>query len=71
MNKATFKKGEAAMIFFILLVIVVIVLAVAYIKTADRGYTIGKGMFKNSEHCLDEKEEDICEHDYWSEDKYK
>ena len=55
----------------LLIVLVVVVAAVAYHKTADRDYTIGKGLYKNSDDCLDDKEKDICEHEYWSKDKFK
>ncbi|HIR03133.1 MAG: hypothetical protein U0M23_03735 [Acutalibacteraceae bacterium] len=58
------------LVLFVLLV-VVIVAAVAYAKTADHGYTIGKGLFKSSDSCMDEKEADVCEHEYWNKNKLK
>lgn len=40
----------------------------------DQGYTIGKGMFKNSEHYLDEdngKLKDASDFDYWNKSQLK
>ncbi len=54
---------------------VCIVLVAVYKKLAkDRDYTAGKGMFKNSEHFIDENEgksKDASDFDYWNKDQMK
>ncbi len=54
----------------IMLVIVIVVAAVAYARFADHSYTMGKNLFKNSEDCLDEKQEDASDYDYWNKNKF-
>lgn len=45
------------MVYVITAIIVIILLVVGNKMSKDQGYTIGKGMFKNSEHYLDEDNE--------------
>ena len=57
------------MVYVITAIIVIILLVVGNKMSKDQGYTIGKGMFKNSEHYLDEdngKLKDASDFDYWN-----
>lgn len=62
------------MIYIITAIIVIIFLIVGSKMTKDQGYTIGKGMFKNSEHYLNEdnrKPRDASDFDYWNKNQLK
>lgn len=61
------------MIYVITAVIVIICLVVGGKMSKDQGYTIGKGMFKNSEYNLDndKESEDANDFDYWNKDQLK
>lgn len=62
------------MVYIITAIIVIILFAVGSKMTKDQGYTIGKGMFKNSEHYLyedDEKSKDASDFDYWNKNQLK
>ena len=62
------------MIYIITAIIVIILLVVGGKMTKDQGYTIGKGMFKNSEHYFDEDNggsKDASDFDYWNKDQLK
>ncbi|MGN0536600.1 MAG: hypothetical protein ACI4M3_01315 [Acutalibacteraceae bacterium] len=60
---------------YLLLLIVCIVIIAVYNKLMkDRDYTAGKGMFKNSEHFIDEnedKQKDASDFDYWNKNQMK
>lgn len=62
------------MVYIITAIIVIILLAIGGKMSKDQGYTIGKGMFKNSENYLDEdkgKLKDVSDFDYWNKDQLK
>lgn len=61
------------MIYIVTAIIVIILLVVGSKMSRDHGYTIGKGMFKNSEYNLDKdkKSKDVSDFDYWSKDQLK
>ena len=62
------------MVYVITSIIVIILLVVGNKMSKDQGYTIGKGMFKNSEHYLNEdneKSKDASDFDYWNKSQLK
>lgn len=51
--------------FFIIAgVVIVLLIGGAFIRNANMSYRIGKGMFQNSEHNLDEPE-DVSDKEYY------
>lgn len=62
------------MVYIITAAIVIILLVVGGKMFRDQGYTIGKGMFKNSEYNLEDdkkKSRDASDFDYWNKDQLK
>lgn len=62
------------MVYVITTIIVIILLVIGNKMSKDQGYTISKGMFKNSEHYLDEdngKLKDASDFDYWNKNQLK
>lgn len=51
----------------LLLAVVIILFAVYYAKTQSINYSIGSGLFKNSEYNLDDPEE-LADKDYFDKD---
>lgn len=58
---------------WIALGVVIVLMVVVKARNADRDYSMGKSIFKNSEHNIDkEKQQDASDFDYYNEtDKLK
>lgn len=62
------------MVYIFVAIIVIVLLIISAKMSKDQGYTIGKGMFKNSEYNLDndkDKPKDASDFDYWNKDQLK
>lgn len=62
------------MVYVIVTIIVIVLAAIGIKMSKDQGYTIGKGMFKNSEYNLDDhkdKSSDASDFDYWNKNQLK
>lgn len=62
------------MVYILVAIICIAMLIVGVKLNKDQGYTIGKGLFKNSEYFIDEnkdKPKDASDFDYWNKNQLK